>query len=64
METSLWIEEVVHPVTGEKKLFQGDTVEQLEQRIAAWKQADQDELPPRRRATAPSAGLGPDSVAP
>jgi hypothetical protein len=63
METSLWIEEAVHPVTGEKKLFQGDTVEQLEQQIAAWQRADQDANLPRRRATAPSTGLGPDSVA-
>ena len=48
METSRWIEEVVHPGTGEKRLFQADTEEQLEQQIAAWKAAGDPDATPRR----------------
>ena len=48
METSRWIEEVVHPGTGEKRLFQADTEEQLEQQIAAWKAAGDPDAASRR----------------
>jgi hypothetical protein len=48
METSRWIEEAVHPGTGEKRLFQADTEEQLEQQIAAWKAVGDDDDATRR----------------
>jgi hypothetical protein len=59
METSRWIEEAVHPGTGEKRLFQADTEEQLEQQIAAWTGAGDDgaETP---RETAGPAIVRPD----
>lgn len=37
METSHWTEEAVHPRTGEKRLFQADTEDELERTIEAWK---------------------------
>jgi hypothetical protein len=51
MESSHWIEEVVHPSTGEKRLFQADTEEQLEALIAAWTHDDTVERAPANRVS-------------
>jgi hypothetical protein len=36
VQDSQWLEVVVHPTTGEKRLFQADTEEDLIRQIAAW----------------------------
>jgi len=37
MESSQWVEVVTHPVTGERTMLAGETEEQLELQIEAWK---------------------------
>ena len=36
METSRWMQEFVHPATGERKLFEAGSEEELDKKIAAW----------------------------
>ena len=36
METSRWMQDVVHPVTGERKIFDAGSAEELDQKIAKW----------------------------
>ena len=51
VETSSWTEEVVHPRTGEKKLFRADTEDELERAIEAWQETNEDAEPSNDRAT-------------
>ena len=51
MENSRWLEVVVHPTSGEKKLFQADTQEDLNRQIAAWVRLRN--LPAERRSREP-----------
>jgi hypothetical protein len=36
METSRWMQDVIHPVTGERQVFEAGTEEELEKKIAEW----------------------------
>jgi hypothetical protein len=40
METSRWMQDVIHPVTGERQIFEAGTEEELEKKIAEWVAAD------------------------
>ena len=36
METSRWMQEVVHPATGERKILEAGSEEELDRKIADW----------------------------
>jgi hypothetical protein len=36
METSRWMQDVIHPVTGERQVLEAGTEEELEKKIAEW----------------------------
>jgi hypothetical protein len=59
VESSQWSELAVHPTTGEKKLFQADTQEDLDRQIAAWTRPQTLPSPSRSRepGRAPSEDL-------
>ena len=42
MESSQWVEVVTHPITGERTMLSGETEEELERRIEAWKSSVSD----------------------
>jgi hypothetical protein len=58
MDRSRWMQDLIHPVTGERRVFEAGTEEELEKKIAEWVAADaevagEQRTPPVDRAHSP-----------